>query len=501
MKRLFWIGLILCFSPEIYSQLSLGLVNGNYSGSTGIIMNPSSMANTKLRSDIHLFSLHAFAENNYLYFPSRESSFVKLINGAYDYHFFPKPYGNGDRKVYSYYQDKSLKNIFVNARIIGPSVMLSFHDQVFAISTGFRVMSSTRRLPYDMANFSYYGMDFSPQHNINFSHDDYDMASMAWWEVKISYATVIKRSRNNYWSGGISVGPAFGYSGVYMLGGDTRYIAYNDSILNVELLNGEFGLSIPLDYQSDVVDFFNPIVRGYGWGMDLGITWQYREKPYQKRIPRNCYKKRFEDYKFKIGVSLLDIGWINFTKNTEKHSFDNVHNNHINVNVLEYDNIRAELNSTSEMFYGDPDASLRGNSIKIYMPATVCVQFDYHLRDWWYLNSVIIIPAKYTSPMIERPFIVALTPRFESKFLEINVPLVLYDFRYPRIGLSIRLDGLTIGTDHFGSLLNKRDFTGADIYVSYKINLRSDGKNPFSSRGACYNNWRRDLQKIRQSDF
>ena len=158
---------MLCISQEIYSQMALGLVNGNYAGSTGAVINPSSMANTKLKSDINLLSVSAFVENNYLYFPSRESSIIKLFNGVYDFHFFPKPYGSGERRVYSYYQDKSLKNIFVNTRMIGPSVMFSCKDNVFGIRTGFRVMSSTRRLPYDLANFSYYGLDFKPQHNVN----------------------------------------------------------------------------------------------------------------------------------------------------------------------------------------------------------------------------------------------------------------------------------------------------------------------------------------------
>jgi hypothetical protein len=274
MKRIFWIGLIVFFGQCGYSQLSLGLVNGNYAGSNGNFINPSLMANSKLRSDINLFSINAFEENNYLYFPSRESSLIKLFNGQYDYHFFPKPYGSGNRKVYTYYQDKSLKNIFANVRITGPSVMFSVRDNVFAIRTGFRVMSSTRRLPYDIANFSYYGMDFKPQHNVYYVRNNYNVAAMAWWEIKLSYATVFNRSVNNHWSAGISIGPVFANSGAYLSGGDTRYIAYNDSVLNVELFNGEYGMAMPMNYENDAMNYSDPLIRGYGWGMDICVTWQ-----------------------------------------------------------------------------------------------------------------------------------------------------------------------------------------------------------------------------------
>jgi hypothetical protein len=489
MKRLIWIALIFCVSQEIFSQMALGLINGNYAGSTGALINPSSMANTKLKSDINLLSVSAFVENNYLYFPSRESSIIKLFNGVYDFHFIPKPYGTGERKVYAYYEDKSNKNIFVNTRMIGPSVMFSLKDNVFVIRTGFRVMSSTRRLPYDLANFSYYGLDFEPQHNVSFERNNYDMASMAWWEVSLSYATVVKRSFTSLWSAGISVGPAFGNSGAYMSGGQTQYIAYNDSVLNVQKLNAEFGVCLPVDYDDNDVDIFNSMIRGLGWGMDIGFTWQYRSRPYQRKPVDEFYKKRFEDYKLKIGVSMLDIGWVNYNKNAEKHCFENVHNNYILANKLNYENLSDELKVVSNLFYADSNASCRQNSFRMYLPASLSAQFDYHVKDAWFINSTMIFPIVYASPMIERPVVLSVTPRFECRFIEFNLPLVLYDFKYPRVGLSARVEGLTVGTDNLGCFFSSGDFTGADVYISYKINICQENKNPCTSQGACFNRW------------
>lgn len=495
MKRLFWFGLLVGISQGLFSQTTLGLVNGNYSGSNSAMINPAFMANSKVKWDLNLFTANAFAENNYLYFPAKKATLPKLFNGEYEYEFFPKPYGDGERRVYAYYSDKSLKNIFSQARINGPSLMISVYDHVFAVTTSFRMMSTTRRLPYDIANFTYYGMDFKPQQNIYFIRDNYDAASMVWGEVKFSYATVLSRNQSNHWSFGVSVGPAFGYSGAYLSGGETKYIAYNDSTLNVALMNAEIGLSLPMNYDLDEPAYNDPMVRGIGWGMDIGISWQYRDRNYQRRSPMKCYKKRFEDYKFKVGFSLLDIGWINYNKNTQRHSFDQVHNNLINVNELDYDNVAEEIRNTSELFYGDPDASYRGNSIKMYMPASISLQFDYHMSDWWYLNTTLILPAKYASPMPEKPMILAVTPRFESHFLEINVPMVLYDYKYPRVGISVRVEGLTVGTDNLGGFLPINDFTGADFYISYKVNIVNNGKNPYSARGACYNNWRTELKR------
>jgi hypothetical protein len=198
---------------------------------------------------------------------------------------------------------------------------------------------------------------------------------------------------------------------------------------------------------------------------------------------------------------LLDIGWVNYSKNAQRHGFNNVSNNWIRVNELDYTNLQDEVNTESELFYGDPDASLIANRFKMYMPASLSVQVDYHIIDWWYINGTFILPAKYASPMIERPFTMAVSPRFESRYLEVNIPFVLYDFKYPRIGLSVRLAGLTIGSDNLGGFMSTSDFTGADFYISYKINLGNDGKNPYTSRGACFNNWRQDLKRCHETFF
>lgn len=490
MKNAFWIGLFLLLAGVVNGQFSLGLSSGNYSALAGNLINPSLMANSKLKAEINILSVHGFVENNYLYFPSRKSSLIKLVNGAYEYELFPKPYGTGNRQVYTYYEDKSFKNIYVDTRIIGPSAMVAFDDHVFAVRTGFRLMSSTRRLPYDIANFSYYGMDFRPQQNIYYVRDNYDMSAMAWWEVSFSYATSFNHGKSNLWSVGVTISPLFGHSGVYGMGGDTRYIVYNEKVLNVEQLNGEFGLSLPVDYTDNSIDIIHPAVRGYGWGADIGVTWQYRDRPHKRRIRSYCYKKTFEDYQFKFGVSLLDIGWVSFTENAERHSFENVHNNWIEVDELDYTNIKNELKTASALFYGDSSASYRGDNMRIYLPATVGVQFDYHIKKGWYVNGMAAIPVKYISPMLERPFVLAVTPRYESRYFEVNLPLVLYDYNNPRFGLSVRIDGFTIGTDNLLCFTSAKDFTGCDVYVSYRILIRNDGKNRYISKGACFNNWR-----------
>jgi len=472
MKNILIIGLLF-FSVQVSGQEMLGIVNSNFAGSNGIYINPSSIANDKLLYDINILTVGTFFQNNYFYLPQQQqASFIKVLSGAYTFTNVPKPYGEGERNVQSYYNDKSVKAINSNTRIVGPSAMFRVDDHSFVVHTGVRAVSSTTNLPYDIANFAYYTMDFSPQHNINYKRDNVDMASLAWWELGITYATVLKRKYSGHWSAGITVNKLFGYAAAYYTGDYMDYIVYYDTIINVKELDAELGMSLPMDYDNGEIDPYEDLNRGGGWSMDLGFTYQSRpNKGYRRKLKNGAYNKRFEDYDFKIGVAILDLGYINMKQNAQLHNYDHVSNNWINVNDFEYTTPNDELREVSEIFYGDPDASLQADQFVVYLPTALSLQFDYHYKNSWYLNATMVMPVKFTDPQLKRPTVMAVIPRYESRIFEVNIPFSLYNYKYVRLGLSVRVWDFTIGTEKLGGFFSRRDFTGYDVYFSYKINI------------------------------
>jgi hypothetical protein len=350
---------------------------------------------------------------------------------------------------------------------------------------GYRIASSTRRLPYDIANFSYYGLDFYPQHNIEYDRSNYDMASLAWWDLGVTYATYFGDGDYTTWSAGITANYLLGYAATYVTGDQTNYIAYNDSILNVINLDGELGLSLPVNYETDETDYTEDLTRGHGFGFDLGVSWQYNESNgigHRSGLnPANVQSV----YKVKLGLSLLDLGSIRFSKNAEKHVYDQVGNPSINVNELEYDNIRDELNETSRLLYGDPAASLKDDHFTVWLPAALSLQGDYHYRGPWYISGTVVLPVVFASPMVQRTSQFAVAPRYETRNFAINLPLLLNDFRYARWGLSLRIYGLTLGTDRLGAFLGLNDLTGMDAYASLKINIYDRDSRHKNRRNPC----------------
>ena len=73
---------------------------------------------------------------------------------------------------------------------------------------------------------------------------------------------------------------------------------------------------------------------------------------------------------------------------------------------------------------------------------------------------------------IRRPTIIGLTPRYETANFELSLPITLYDFSKPRIGMSARFLGFFLGTEKISGFFHYKDFTGLDIYGGIKISLR-----------------------------
>ena len=130
--------------------------------------------------------------------------------------------------------------------------------------------------------------------------------------------------------------------------------------------------------------------------------------------------------------------------------------------------------------------SLKSNTIKIGLPTALSVQADFSLQNNIYIGGFWIHPIRINMSALRRPAQLAVVPRFETKYFELSVPLSLYEYRYPRVGIAARFYFLTIGTERLGTYLGMADMNGLDIYASVKISINKGScKSKFG--GACSN--------------
>jgi hypothetical protein len=320
-----------------------------------------------------------------------------------------------------------------------------------------------------MANFFYLGLNYRPQQNINYiDNRPFSGAAMSWAELGLSYAYTFYARAYDRISAGITIKRLFGLTGITAKVRQIDYVVIDDSTLNIKNLDADLGVALPMNYNVNEANL-NPMFKGGGFGFDVGITYQRLSRYHQESYFSTLCAQPYEDYLYRIGVALIDIGAVQFKNNAVKMLIDNRSSYWDNVTNIKFNNINQLLDTISYKFYGDTTSAYVGDKFTLWLPSALSIQFDYHLRKNIYINTSLIYGFNIGSNSLSRPAELSITPRYETKWFEANLPVSLYDWSLARIGLSLRFYWLTIGTDKIGGFLNLANFTGLDFYFSLKF--------------------------------
>jgi len=471
MRALFTIIFGFILTITAFGQEMLGLVNSNYAGVNSQKLNPSLLVNNKVYLDVNIFSLDVFLENNYLYIHKEDYSFLEFFRKDPQ---FPSYEG----VPFDHYWDQKRKYVYQDFNIIGPSLMIARGEHAFGFHTSVREITSVWRLPYDIANFIYEDLVYSPQHNIRYDNNNFSANSLAWGEIGISYARLLGQIGKNRWTAGISINRLLAYSGLYMYTNNIDYVMLDDSTADIYNLNAEAGVALPLDYDNNDFPYGDKFFKGKGYSSNFGVTYLRMKKNQNKfREKREC-EQVYEDYQYRFGVSIIDLGFIHFKTNAQKHIFGNVNYYWEHIDEVNYNNVNEAFRDLSGRFYnGDSTKSLVAEDFSMYLPTALSVQFDYHYYENWYFSGLAIIPIMYHDAQIYRPIQFVVSGRYENENLEVQVPLSLYNFVQPRLGLSVRIWNITFGSDNLAGFFSFSDFTGLNLYASLKLNF---------NKGKCF---------------
>lgn len=467
LKPLFLFLVAFGLTP-LAAQESLGIVNSSYSGITGTMINPAVAVTSPYYIDINIFALDAFVENNYVYMAKEEYKFTRFFEKNPQ---FPTHGEDNNMIVYDYYNTKD-KKAYANVRIMGPSASVNFGRHSFGFVTGARAVSSTKNVPFDIAKFGFEKFTYPPQYDINYvdNRNIYN-AELSWAEFGFNYSYVFKQRGLDYWAGGITVKALRGYAGGYLTTENIDYIMLDRDTLVVQNINGEGGYSLPVDYQTNQY-LGSPMFKGKGVGIDLGVIYE-KKKRYVRddKVSKLC-AQNYVPYQYKIGVSLLDIGRIKFTENAEKLVFKDASTYWPGITNTDFTNMQNMVYQLSNQFYGDSTQLVQGNEIKVALPTAISLQADINYVDNWYVNGTIVYPLQISKSGIIRPVLFGVTPRYQTARFEASLPITLYDWTSPRIGLSARFLGFYIGTEKISGYFHYKDFTGIDFYAGLKISLQ-----------------------------
>jgi hypothetical protein len=465
----FWLAalFISALSPDMQAQEKFGPAVSNFGGINAVHINPTATNNGKIFFDVNLVTIGISFENNFVFIHKNDFSFPEVLRSN---PVFPNTQIRGEG--IDYRNDTELINAFIKAEITGPSFSVTLGEHSFGVFSRATSVMSAKKLPVEIGILSFEGIEYEPLQNIPIRHDKFRTANLNFAEIGINYAYRFISNYESYWTLGFNLRRAYGYAGAYIDASNADYTLLGDTAIDIRSMNVETGFSLPLDYNSS--DFLDSGLQFRGGGMlaDIGIT--YRKHLVRKVIPspnRFC-EQRYQPYLYKIGLSFLDLGSITFNQNAQEHAFyvDPVY--WPNYDTLEFESVNILAGQFSELLLGNTAASLvQTNNMRIGAPAAISVQADYQYYTHWYLAGAMILPLKIHKYQLERPAQLFLSLRYETDIFEINLPLSLYDFYKPRVGLYARYRYLSIGSDKLGGFFGLSDLYGMDFYVSLKFHL------------------------------
>jgi hypothetical protein len=465
MLRLIFLLLLVVFSSMIYGQEMPGMTMSNYQAYNSALINPSAPLHAKTYLDVNLFGLDLFIDNTSANIPGKGFAWYDLLKSGYE---MPK-YGPYERPL-EVNTSSPLHRAYVSQRLMLPGFVYIDRTISYGLFLSHRTVVSARRVPYEMVNFGYYDLSYTPQQSMLYHDYDIRIAGLSWSEVGFNFAKTVKYKRFSIVNAGITLKRLYGAAAAFATVDDIKYIVYNDSTIDIKNIRGKLAFSGPLDYQSNEYDSDAGPFTGSGFSIDLGVTFIKTKKEVSRIYSGPACAWQFIPYDYRLGLSLLDIGYIRFNENAQVHTFENSGHYWEEFNKFQPDNISDALREVSQRLYGDAEKSLTDSSFTALLPSAFSAQFDYHLKNNYYINTLLVqdlpIPGSYRAP---RESYLSVTPRYETRAFEANLPFIFYDWRRPRVGLSLRFYSFTIGTDKLGTWLGMGDVYGMDIYLSLRL--------------------------------
>jgi len=441
-----------CFSLLSSAQEQLGLRTENYSGINSIFSNPANNLTTPFQWDVNLAGVGFFIDNNFGGY--RNSSVGDVLNNV-DRLFLATDFPSDQEfpagaTVFDFAPLGKDKFAAAVTTVTGPAILLNFEQHSFGIFTNFRAVAGGHDIPAVLGYYDYQSIRPGESYNVFPS----SVAGMVWSELGINY--LYKGETNN---GQIGIG----FNLKYLQGFESFYIKNERNLavdkLERDALNFQNGENIHIGFTNSSIDeeAVNLQQSGTGFGLDIGLT--YASLDYQ------------EGRGIKLGLSVLDIGKIKFTNNTEAHAIDIDNPFFFDPrNLNDVTDFRDGLSQLNDELFGAPDVSLVGDTYEIWLPSAFSLQADFAIQEHLYVNATLVQRMPIGEISVERGNLFAVTPRYESRWISAFIPVSVYNWQHLQVGAAARLAFLTFGTENLGSFFGSQSLTGADFYAAIKIN-------------------------------
>ncbi|MBK8845360.1 MAG: hypothetical protein IPO27_01930 [Bacteroidetes bacterium] len=472
MKRVYLYFIILIAllpsGKRLIAQEWLGIAGSNFAGNTGLNINPATVVGAPFNKEFHLFSMGLSVHNNYVYLPRYSKSIFKLTKGDI------KKQSVSDR-----YTQSPDKQAYYKLDVRGPGKMRSSENSGFAWNLAYRHAMSARDVDYHIAKFMLEGFNYYPQHKINFTTDPYKLNFMSFYEIGITSGRSLIQSDLHYLTTGVTGSLDIGNAAFFADGKNMDYYLPNSEELNVSNVNLDYGYAFG-GQRITPFDLLRP--RGIGGHFNIGLNYMNGRNP-------SAYngKAKAKLYNYRVGVSLIDVGTIQYMNQTKYFSYTNRNTVWLGIDTTDFKNLAYNDSMLGVKFTGAPDGAYITDNFRMYHPAAFSIQADYAVTRHIYVGATWVQHINLFAHQVQRSDIIAITPRYETRKFEIALPYSFYNYYQHRLGLAFRYKWFFAGSDRLGAFTGLYNLDGIDIYFGFKFFASTKKKNTKFKPSDCYN--------------
>jgi len=280
------------------AQYNFGIGNSNYSGIQGGRINPGMLAGSSLKWEINGLSAGELYDNTFIYIPKGAVpplGFKSIYNGIIDNQHFSTHYDPAD--------PGKLYHFTMTTEVLGPSFRFNIgSDQSIGLTIAARSNENMRDLPGSTAQNAFAYLMQTDLWNKPLSDHSSRVNGMGWLEYGLNYGAVLIDNGGNKLKVGINLKYLQGVVAAYVKNTNLNYTISDTTNLSFTHSSVDYGRTDYDTYRR--IGSYNDLNHGHGFGADVGLVFEHK---YDPNDPVR--------YDYRLGVSLMDMGSIDFNRN------------------------------------------------------------------------------------------------------------------------------------------------------------------------------------------
>jgi outer membrane protein OmpA-like peptidoglycan-associated protein len=492
-----------------FGQDFLPTLNDNYMGINQVFLQPAAIADSRYRTDFNIAGFSNDIQNDAIRFRSRWILYPTQIVTNKDW---------WDENTYLSPANGKDKSMYMSQSMIGPSFMFNL-DSNGRHTIGFtsRVRSLTNIDDMDEPLFRLIYSNYrESSYYSQWYHDD-KMRAMQhiFGDYGLTYAQVIPVTKNpeHFLKAGVTLRLLQGIASSYLQTDNLYYYFNGDAYPSAKQISwntpyAEAGIS---DNWGDIDENENyTFSMNYQWtakpsvGFDIGAVYEFRRDFIRKKVNDSTRIQIHGDrltrpdlnkYFVKVGVSLLDVGSLTYTKDyystdlataftpdylTRYEVGDNstpantnwLDASDLKFNYQNYVPFSQEMYNRMENNQGVYKVASNKESFYVKMPAALSLQADLNLfLEGLYVNVTTYWPLKTGFDHAPNSHYIAnysFTPRYERKWFGVSVPVEINRYGKFSVGLGARMGIVYFGVNNLFSNTFSDPY-GISAYVGVKV--------------------------------